>query len=272
MAYTKTTWATGDSITATKLNNIETGIGNAALATDVAHVTDYNNSGARNSIFRGKSLGSSFTSTQAAYISAGTFTDMYIGDYWTINNIVYRIAAFDYYYNSGDTNCTTHHVVLVPDSSLYTRAMNSSNTTEGGYTGSEMYTEGLEDAKTTIEAAFGDYLLTKRIYLTTAITDGRPSAGAWCDSEVELMNEIMVYGCPIRQQMAYGGTATLTATVEKSQLPLFALDPRRINIRTTYWLRDIVAATYFASVGNNGAANSGGASLSYGVRPAFCVS
>ena len=30
MSYTPTTWAAGDTVTATKLNNMETGIGNAA--------------------------------------------------------------------------------------------------------------------------------------------------------------------------------------------------------------------------------------------------
>lgn len=33
--------------------------------------------------------------------------------------MTYRIAAFDYYYNCGDTNFTKHHVVIVPDTSLY---------------------------------------------------------------------------------------------------------------------------------------------------------
>ena len=88
-----------------------------------------NNAGFHNSIYRGKSLGTSVTADQYSQISAGTFNDMFIGDYWTISSKVYRIAAFDYWYNVGSTACTTHHVVLVPDASLTTSPMNSTNTT-----------------------------------------------------------------------------------------------------------------------------------------------
>ena len=78
-----------------------------------------NNAGSHNSIYRGMSLGTSVSAAQYASISAGTFKDMYIGDYWTINSVVWRIAAFDYYYNTGDENCTTHHVVIVPDTKRF---------------------------------------------------------------------------------------------------------------------------------------------------------
>ena len=60
-------------------------------------------------------------------------------------------------------------------------------------------------------------------------------------------------------------------TVEKSQLPLFALNPAAIATRYDYWLRDVVTAANFAIVGNNGLANRIIASNSFGVRPAFCI-
>ena len=80
---------------------------------------------AHNCIYRGKNLGTSVTAEQYAAISSGKFTDLYIGDYWVINGVTYRIAAFDYYYNCGDTNFTKHHVVIVPDTSLYKAQMNT---------------------------------------------------------------------------------------------------------------------------------------------------
>ena len=91
-----------------------------------------NNAGAHNSIYRGISLGTSVSAAQYAAISAGTFEDMYIGDYWTINSVVWRIAAFDYYLTTGNTACNTHHVVIVPDTNLYTHVMNDTNITTGG--------------------------------------------------------------------------------------------------------------------------------------------
>ena len=242
----------------------------------------FNNAGAHNAIYRGKNLGTSVTAAQYAAISAGTFVDMYIGDYWVINGVNWRIAAFDYYLNCGDTSCTKHHVVIVPDSCLYNAQMHNTrsgqyeagaaNTTVGGYVGSDMYTKNLEQAKNTIKAAFSGHVLKHRVYLVNAVTDGIPSAGAWCDSEVELMNEQMVYGGAIFMPIANGSTVFTNYRVEKSQLPLFALEPSRICNRATWWLRDVVSASNFAHVGGDGYATYGGASLSLGVRPAFCIS
>ena len=227
--------------------------------------------GARNAIYRGKSLGSSVTGDQYAAIANGTFKGLFIGDYWTINSIIYRIAAFDYYLNTGDANCTKHHIVIVPDTALYNAVMNDTNTTAGGYVGSKMYTEGLEQAKTTIKAAFSGHVLSHRIYLTNAVTDGHPSAGVWYDSEVDLMNEQMVYGGAIIEPFADGSTVYTNYRVEKSQLPLFAHDPSRICNRATWWLRDVVSASHFAGVSYSGSADCLGAGSSYGVRPAFCI-
>lgn len=232
----------------------------------------FNNAGAHNGIYRGKYLGSSVTTAQYAAIAAGTFDDLYIGDYWTIGGVNYRIAAFDYYLNCGDTSTTKHHVVIVPDTCLYNHVMNDTNTTTGGYVGSKMYTAGLEQVKTTIKTAFSGHVLKHRVYLTNAVSNGRPSAGAWCDSEVDLMCEEMVYGGGIFRPTSDGSNVPSNYRVGKSQLALFALEPSRICNRATYWLRDVVTASYFAYVGDLGNADFYGASNSHGVRPAFCIS
>lgn len=242
----------------------------------------FNNAGAHNAIYRGKSLGSTVTTAQYAAIKAGTFDDLYIGDYWTIGGVNYRIAAFDYYLNSGDTNCTTHHVVIVPDTCLYNAQMHNTssggyesgaaNTTAGGYVGSDMYKSNLEQAKTTIKSAFSGHVLKHRIYLTNAVANGRASGGAWCDSEVDLMCEQMVYGSGIFSPVSDGSNVPANYRVEKSQLPLFQHEPSRICNRATWWLRDVITASHFAFVHYNGFAHYDNASHSLGVRPAFCIS
>lgn len=242
----------------------------------------FNNAGAHNAIYRGKSLGSTVTTAQYAAIKAGTFDDLYIGDYWTIGGVNYRIAAFDYYLNSGDTSCTTHHVVIVPDTCLYNAQMHNTssggyeggaaNTTTGGYVGSDMYKSNLEQAKTTIKSAFSGHVLKHRIYLTNAVANGRASGGAWCDSEVDLMCEQMVYGSGIFSPVSDGSNVPANYSVEKSQLPLFQHEPSRICNRATWWLRDVITASYFAYVSNYGNAGYAYASHSLGVRPAFCIS
>lgn len=242
----------------------------------------FNNAGAHNAIYRGKSLGSTVTTAQYAAIKAGTFDDLYIGDYWTIGGVNYRIAAFDYYLNSGDTSCTTHHVVIVPDTCLYNAQMHNTssggwengaaNTTAGGYVGSDMYKSNLEQAKTTIKSAFSGHVLKHRIYLTNAVANGRASGGAWCDSEVDLMCEQMVYGSGIFSPVSDGSNVPANYRVEKSQLPLFQHEPSRIGNRNNWWLRDVITASLFASVDSDGLADCNGASNSRGVRPAFCIS
>lgn len=232
----------------------------------------YDNAGAHNSIYRGKNLGTTVTEEQWEAISSGTFTDLYIGDYWVIGGVNWRIAAFDYYLNCGDTSFTKHHAVIVPDTCLYNAQMNTTNVTTGAYKGSAMYTANLTQAKSTINSAFGSsHVLSHRIYLSNATSNGRASAGEWTDSTVDLMCEHMVYGSGIFSPVSDGSNAPNNYRVEKGQLPLFALEPSRICNRAAWWLRDVITAASFAYVNNNGLANFSYASNSFGVRPAFCI-
>ena len=241
------------------------------LQTDIDSVRNVlaDGAAAHNCIYRGKNLGTSVTAEQYAAISSGKFTDLYIGDYWVINGVTYRIAAFDYYYNCGDTNFTKHHVVIVPDTSLYKAQMNTSNVTTGGYTGSAMYKSNLAQAKTTIKAAFGSaHVLTKRELLTNAVNGNTPSGWAWFDSDVELMNEVQAYG-----SVAWGahdGNGYNVASGD-GQFPLFMFDRTKLHNREDYWLRDVSSATTFSVVYYGGYANGNAASGSLGVRPAFCI-
>ena len=241
------------------------------LQTDIDSVRNVlaDGAAAHNCIYRGKNLGTSVTAEQYAAISSGKFTDLYIGDYWVIKGVTYRIAAFDYYYNCGDTNFTKHHVVIVPDTSLYKAQMNTSNVTTGGYTGSAMYKSNLAQAKTTIKAAFGSaHVLTKRELLTNAVNGNTPSGWAWFDSDVELMNEVQAYG-----SVAWGahdGNGYNVASGD-GQFPLFMFDRTKLHNREDYWLRDVASATAFSLVLGYGGANFLSASASLGVRPAFCI-
>lgn len=238
--------------------------------------------GSHNAFYRGKCIGTALTSEQSKAIRAGTFDDMFIGDYWTINGYNWRIAHFDYWYRCGDTDCTTHHAVIVPDTPLYTAQMHNTssgayesgttaNTTEGGYVGSDMYKTNLAKAKTMFTTAFGSgHILTHREHLTNAVTNGKPSGGTWCDSNVELMNENMVYGSHIFAPASDGSTVPNNYTTSRGQLALFHLEPRFIHANRDYWcwLRDVVSAMAFADVGHDGVAYYHNASVVAGVRPA----
>lgn len=231
-----------------------------------------NCAGAHNSIFRGWHLGSSVTAEQWEAISNGGFDGLYIGDYWTINGITWRIAAFDYYLGTGTPECTAHHAVIVPDTCLYTAKMNAATTTTGGYAGSQMRVTNLAQAKTTIGAAFGEnHILSHRQYLCNAVTNGKPSGGSWYDSTIELMTERNVYGSTIFGVGNDGSSSPALHTLDRSQFPLFAHDPSMMSNRQTFWLRDIVSGALFARTDGSGNASADVADGSFGVRPAFAI-
>ena len=242
----------------------------------VGAIIGTNNAGFHNSLYRGKYLGDHVNDEQYAEISAGTFGGMFIGDYWIINNIVWPIAAFDYWLHCGDTECTTHHVVVVPDSNLALANMNNSNVTTGGYVGSDIYTgansnTGLSTAKSTINSAFGSaHILNHRELLTNAVSDGKASNWAWYDSTVELMNESMVYGSPVSGAQKTGDT-NFDVGIDYGQLPLFRYNKGLVCNRVSWWLRDVTSATRFANVSGHGYAGYDSASYSRGVRPAFGI-
>ena len=235
--------------------------------TAVLAALELNNVINHRNVFRGKNLGSSFTEAQKAAIRNGTFDDLWVGDYWVIGGVTWRIVDFDYWYNTGDTKFVKHHAVIMPDTALYDAAMNSAATTTGGYGVSAMRSTNLNTAKSTINNAFGaSYVLSHREYLTNAVSGNAASGGTWYDSTVEIPNEIMLYGCHI--QAAMGGHMSTTC---KTQLALFRLAPEFISIAKIYWLRDIASYTEFCRVYSTGIAQKYSANASVGVRPVFAI-
>ena len=321
-------------------DNAITGISatNVQIAIDQS-IMVFSNAGSHNSIYRGKYLGDEVTADQYASIAAGTFDDMYIGDYWTINGVNWRIAHFDYWLNCGDSGSgtTTHHVVIIPDLALYSAKMNETNTTAGGYLHSKMrggityqdtftgdgstttftlsytcsyvikitvggtsqatsaytvsgttltfntapgadkaivvdyintdFSQGnLAQAKTTIETAFGSaHILSHRELLSSAAGSSGASNWGWTDSTVDLISEVMAYGCKVWANAGYD------VGIDKEQLALFRHDHSRIVNRSYQWLRSVSSSASFSYVGNDGVAITGGASFSRGVRPAFAL-
>ena len=222
-----------------------------------------------NSFIYEHDLGTSFTAEQSADIRAGKFEKVRTGGYWTINGRKYWAAHADYRYRCGDTELTTHHMLVIPDVALYNHVMNDANDTTGSYYGSKMKTSGLADALATVQADFGaDHILTHRIILPNAVSNGASSGWAWYDSQIDLMNEKMVYG-----SHAWGGGAQngYDTGIDKSQLALFQARPDLITTRGNYWLRDVRSATSFCRVNDYGSAYTRGASDSIGVRPAFLI-
>lgn len=219
--------------------------------------------GSHNSIYRGKNLGTTITGEQLSNIANGTFRDLFIGDYWTINNVKYIIADFDYMYNISDTALKKHHIVVVPERNMYSHVMNDTDTTEGGYVASKMYTEGLNDALISFKNAFGEsHVLTYKNILSTTTNGGIPSNWAWKSRQIDIMSEAMVYGQNAWRRNGYD------VGCQKSQLSLFKYRHDMIQVeRSWFWLRDVIFSTHFSIVNSFGHASYSGASGSGGVRP-----
>lgn len=251
------------SIDPTPLDNIDATISN----THVAYNGKLENVVNRRNTFRGKNLGASFTDEQKAAIRSGTFTELYVGDYWLINNIKWRIVDINYWLGTGNKNCNVPHLLIMPDTSLYVFKMNDTNTTAGGYANSKMRLEGLEQAKSIINEAFGEaHILKHQEFLTNKVTNGHPSGIAWYESTVEIPNEIMMYGSNIQASKNDG----VYTTIDKSQLALMRLYPAYMNLtRSSYWLRDVVSDSSFAYIPVEGVAGFVAASISANVRPVF---
>lgn len=238
-------------------------------------------------IYRGKNLGSIFTSSQKNNISLGVFGDLYLGDFWEIDGIRWRIVDFDYWYLNGNPRTTKHHVVIMPDQPFSGYKMNDSATTTGGYLGSKMHTTHIPAIKEEhIIPAFGSAnILTHSEYLINTVTNGAPSAGAHTNVDVLLPSEIMVFGCKINSPMSTGGTSRMDVknyTISNKQLALFKYCSEFItlgddvggvsgNLTRDYWLRDVANATQFCRIDNSGGATTSNATVESRIRPVFGI-
>ena len=240
-----------------------------------------------NAIFRGKYLG---TFTKAEFdaflvehkVSSGVFEDLYLGDYFVIQdgtyNVEWMIAGFDCGINSGDTAFTAHSLALIPRGPgfLYGTPMNSTNTTAGGYAGSEMHALLNGTVYNNLKNGFGDHILKRRVLLTNSVNTSAVSPGctewtgcangwAWYDSYVTLMTEIQVYGSTV-----WCGGYDTGEGYEK--LPVFNFISPVEYSRGYFWLRGVASSANFASVGaHGGAACYGASSLWLHVRPLIFV-
>lgn len=231
-----------------------------------------NNAGNRNAMPpRDRSLGAP-TTEHFEMIASDKYNELFLGDYWTVDGVDWVIGDFKFWHNTGDTACEKPHVVVFPRNNLYTYKFNPTNTTEGGYVGSDLYKNGLTQAKQMVTAAFGSaHILSHREYLVNAVTNGVPTGTDWYDSTVELMNENMVYGSRQFSPMLNGAInpqkTCRNYTIDKSQLSLFRYEPWTICNSNWYWLRDVVSTTYFADVDRTGNVDIGNAIGDGGIRP-----
>ena len=249
-----------------------------------------------NNIFRGDDLfAKGYTIDDiCAMIADGSFSDIYIGDYFTLSgsienvpcfveqtgddgtkslvestqtvtyNTKFRIAGLDTYLNTGDTAFTAHHAVIVPDKNIGTNRMNSTNTAVGGYVNSFMFASVLPVYNTHFDVKLNNHLLTHREILSSSATNSTANNWEWHDIKINLMSEPEVYGSNL-----WGNK--YDAGVNYRQFPLFRIASKYICDRNWCWLKAVAEGNEFVAMTSNGNATRNGAGVALAVRPCFCI-
>ena len=236
-----------------------------------------------NNIFRGQNLGA-LNATHITNIQNGTFHDMFIGDYFTVNGSSYVIADINYKKGHGDNISLGNHLLLMPtdwsktptqtltSNDKTTHFMNDTDTTAGGFAGSKLYKTYLPQIQQKLEADFGSHLVQFREVVSTHIDDsGAPDQAEWRDAKVAIPSETMIYGSMVNGNNKNGSWYNVGDDV--SQLALMRLNSEERNShRQTIWLRDIHSASGFADADYNGNGSWSPASATgSGVRAFFLI-
>lgn len=240
------------------------------------------------------------------------YEDIFVGDYFKMSRPIsaynqnqnyqatgsqyVTIAGIDTMWGNGDNiTMAYHHLVMIPGMGFGgtqhfgKSRMNPSNTTVGGYVGSEMYTtiigdvttSGLTDTTATINqqlyAEFGSHLKTTRELLSNSLNStgnnrfgeagGCSNRWDWYSCQAVLMSEVEVYGSIVWSSSGFD------TGIANKQLPLFANSKQAINNQSAwYWLKDVASASSFCSCSSLGFSNCNGASdAHFCVRPRFVI-
>ena len=219
------------------------------------------------------------------------------GQYQATGSQYVTIAGIDTLMYKGDqgSGINYHHLVMVPGQGFggtqhFGRSrMNATNTSAGGYVGSEMnattigavVSSGSTAATASINqqlyAEFGTHLKTIRALLSNGINtggvnrygtaDGCSNNWAWTSVQAVLLSEIECYGSIVWSSSGYD-----TGEANK-QLPLFAYSESARNNRSAYyWLKDVASAVRFCNSSTTGDSTyfyASGANIY--VRPRFVI-
>ena len=266
--------------------------GDITLGYSIYSPTDFN-AYPHNGIYRGKNLGT-FTSTAELEtflsnheIATGNFTDLYLGDYFTIQDGTYNanwmIAGFDTEFYKGwlvagssDVQwINQHHITLIPRIPLFNAQMNSTNTTSGGYKGSAMHTSTLPTVVSNLQTVLGTHLLKRYALLSNAVdttrsnmfgtAEGASSSFGWTEVYATLPSEVQIYGSAIWSSSGYDtGEACM-------KLPVFNFINHIQVSRWAFWFRGVASSSNFCGASDSSHATTWGASDSHGVRPVICI-
>lgn len=236
---------------------------------------------AHNGIYRGDNLLDKYTIEQLhTMVSAGDFSDIYIGDYIDVKistsyksdeTVRLLVAHLDYFLGNGETECTDHHILFVPEDCFATKDYIQHYGTSAGYSKTNMHTTVLPNYYTALNGAdaLNGHILTHSRYLASDEDSTVSYQCTWTDTNLCLMNEVMVYGTIALSSSGWDvGDAQI-------QLALFRLAPHKkiahlghgSTSRSSYWLCSKYQSALICNVYYNGTVYRHSTEDKDGIRP-----
>lgn len=172
---------------------------------------------------RGNNLGSSFTAEQKAEIAAGTFDDIYVGDYWEISGVKYYIVDIDYYMNFGTPATTAHHIIVFPDDVISSQGYAPDSNYYGD---SNIHTTYLPTIAADLVAKFGNFLINQSVILHQ---NGGTTFRARTKCILPSMQQLQGYSLRIPNNLI---------EFQSPQFSYFRYSPILKQASQRYWLRD----------------------------------
>lgn len=208
---------------------------------------------------RGENLGSTYTADQKAAIADGSFSGLYVGDYWLINGIKYVIIDIDYYINYGYDNTPTiqHHLIVFPDDVLSSQGYAYNAT---WYSDSEIFSTYLPAIAAQLENIYGQYLIAQRLlYVKGDNSYYRSAQKCVLPTFVQMQgyNQIIT---PERQ------------SVKSSQFAYFRYSQDIFTASQDYWLRDASGEGTFGYINAQGMTSQRANESTAYLRPYFILS
>lgn len=229
----------------------------------------------RNTVYKENDLTTAFSDGSLyTTIANGKFENVYPGSYFnaTVNNLSnqsttmkFVVAEINRYYDTTDNTGTSkgkNHIVCIPATSFGTAAMNSSNTSNGGYLGSAMFKTTIPKVDTALTSTFGNHLLTVTLNLSNCGYAQKPYKYTATTVKSYLLTEYEAFG-----SNTYDDESDKTYP----QLAVFKIQSSLRSTGSWWWLRSVGYGDYFCFVRGDGTAYTDYADYSYGVRPGFLI-
>lgn len=239
----------------------------------------------RRNTYRGKDITAYYQNgTLYSMIESCSFDDIYVGDYIEGSKFTWLVADLNNYIYTGNPTLKRCHATIIPKGPLTQARMNSTNTTVGGYYGSEMVQKTLTNLlHEYIFPDFGDHVVNYYSLLSNDMisnlinrygrSTGATNNFAWYERKIDLMSEVNVFGNTIWSSSGFD------VGIDNEQYAIFRLRSELIHSLGkeqsgnvfNFWLKNVVDQYAFGFVYSGRDASSLGASNTGGVLPRFLI-